>query len=42
MALDFPASPTFGEVFTSGNPQWQWDGTPVLPPPKGNYAQIMV
>ena len=27
MALDFPASPVFGEVFTAGNSQWQWDGT---------------
>src|SRR5215467_5034648 len=25
-ALDFPASPTGGQIFTSGNRAWQWDG----------------
>lgn len=28
MALDFPASPTVGQVFpTSGYPQWKWNGS---------------
>jgi hypothetical protein len=27
MAITFPASPTNGEVFTSGSKSWQWDGT---------------
>jgi hypothetical protein len=27
MALDFPASPTNGQTFTSGGTTWTWDGT---------------
>jgi hypothetical protein len=27
MAMTFPASPTVGQIFTSGNKSWQWDGT---------------
>lgn len=26
MALDFPASPTIGQVYTSGAASWRWDG----------------
>ena len=26
MALDFPASPTTGQIFTSGASSWRWDG----------------
>ncbi len=25
-AIDFPASPTIGQVFTAGNSTWTWDG----------------
>ena len=27
MALDFPASPTLNQVYTSGNKSWIWNGT---------------
>jgi hypothetical protein len=27
MAFTFPAGPTVGQVFTSGNVAWQWDGS---------------
>lgn len=27
MAIDFPASPTVNQVFTSGGQSWTWDGT---------------
>src|SRR5262252_4665441 len=27
MAIDFPNSPTVGQVFTVGNVAWSWDGT---------------
>jgi len=27
MALDFPASPTTGQIFTSGAASWRWDGS---------------
>jgi hypothetical protein len=27
MALDFPNSPTLGQVFTSGTKKWTWDGS---------------
>jgi len=27
MALDFPASPTPGQIFTVGAASWRWDGT---------------
>lgn len=27
MAITFPASPTNGQIFTSGNKSWIWDGT---------------
>ena len=27
MALDFPNSPTVGQIFTSGTTSWTWDGT---------------
>ena len=27
MALDFPASPTNGQIFTGGGATWMWDGT---------------
>ena len=30
MALDFPASPTNGQTFTSGGTTWTWDGTKLL------------
>lgn len=26
MAFDFPNSPTVGQIFTSGNLSWEWDG----------------
>lgn len=26
MALDFPASPSIGDIYTSGGRRWQWDG----------------
>ena len=29
--IDFPASPTVGQVFTSGAQSWTWDGTKWLP-----------
>ena len=27
MAIDFPNSPTIGQIFTSGDNKWEWDGT---------------
>ena len=27
MAIDFPNSPTVGQIFTSGSFSWRWDGT---------------
>lgn len=27
MAIDFPATPSIGEYFTSGTTTWQWDGS---------------
>lgn len=27
MAIDFPNSPTNGQIFTSGDKSWIWDGT---------------
>lgn len=27
MAIDFPNSPTVGQIYTVGNKSWQWDGT---------------
>lgn len=27
MALNFPSSPTIGDVYTSGTTKWSWDGT---------------
>ena len=29
--IDFPATPTVGQVFTSGGQSWTWDGTKWLP-----------
>ena len=26
-ALDFPASPTLGQIYTANGKSWQWDGT---------------
>lgn len=26
MALDFPSSPTVGDIYTANNSTWKWDG----------------
>lgn len=26
-AINFPSTPTFGDIFTVGNRSWRWDGT---------------
>jgi hypothetical protein len=31
MALDFPTSPTTGQIYTSGGASWKWDGAKWLP-----------
>lgn len=39
MALDFPASPTLDQVYTSGNRSWVWNGTAWIGDPNGfNYT----
>jgi len=46
MAIDFPNSPTVGQVFTSGGSSWQWDGVKWVaqastPPPQGTPNKLV-
>jgi len=46
MAIDFPNSPTVGQIFTSGGSSWQWDGVKWVaqastPPPQGTPNKLL-
>ena len=36
MAIDFPNSPTVGQIFTSGGATWEWDGAKWTAAPTGS------
>jgi len=40
MALDFPASPTINQIFTSGSLSWKWDGAKWVPNSTASYATV--
>lgn len=41
MAIDYPASPTVGNIFTAANSAWQWDGVKWAPAASGtNYVTM--
>ena len=40
--IDFPASPTNGQVFTSGTASWRFDGTKWVPVPQAKSEVIIV
>lgn len=37
--IDFPSSPSTGQIFTSGSASWKWDGTKWVPN-SGDYATV--
>lgn len=38
MALDFPAAPSIGTIFSGGGSSWRWDGTKWVPAKYGSFT----